>query len=115
MKRLLFVGAIIVVASIIGLSGCALEKSYKLDYSSSYGFCQEVITNDVDVQDELAAAGYEEGACPSSNKLGTCSISDSSGGTSYTINQIYYDGSIWSSTTTAEDSCDTYGGNWSSN
>jgi hypothetical protein len=104
MKKLFVIAAIALVAIVVALSGCAGEKSYYLDDSDASGTCGEIITSDANVQSSLVQEGYEEGSCPSENKIGTCSYTITVEQTEVTLSTVYYsDSGITASQ--AESSC----------
>ncbi len=111
MKKILVIGIIAAVALIIGLSGCALGKTYFVD--TGIGFCMEIVTNDSDIQAAAEQSGWEEGVCPSANQLGVCSYTDSTTfGTTVTVNAVYYEGTWFSDAALAEQACDADSGAW---
>ena len=111
MKKIVLIGIVAAIALIVGLSGCAMEKTYS--YDTGLGFCMEIVTNDSDVQSAAEQSSWKEGVCPSANQLGVCSYTDSTSfSTSVTVNSVYYEGTYYSDAAAAEQACNLISGTW---
>ncbi|MGA2973985.1 MAG: hypothetical protein ABSF77_01605 [Spirochaetia bacterium] len=110
MKRTL--GLLVVLAAVLLIAGCSLEKTYyyAVSVGSGYGFCEEVTTNDSNVQDSLTTEGFTAGTCASQGYSGTyCEFTGTStGGKTYTIDE-YFEGTYYTSSVIAQ-ACTTAGG-----
>jgi hypothetical protein len=89
MKRALFI--VLVLAAVLVVSGCSFSKTYYIAFTTAgLGYCQEVSTNDSNLQQDLESSGYTEGTCSGAGYSGqTCSLSGLYSGKSYTITQYF--------------------------
>jgi hypothetical protein len=94
-KALLIVCAL---AAVLLIAGCSFSKSYYYGVSAGgYSYCQQVDTNDSDLQSSLETSGYKEGTCTANGYSGsTCSYSGTYGTDSYTITMYF--GGDWAGT-----------------
>jgi hypothetical protein len=87
MKRAL--GLLVMAALVLLVAGCAVEKTYYYTMGGTVnGFCEEVITNNADIQNALSASLFVEGTCAAqgfSTSGNTCTFSAGTGSTTYDI------------------------------
>lgn len=98
MKRLVLIS--LVVAVVLLVAGCAFNKSYYYVFGdASTGMCEQVTTNDSDIQNIVTTAGYSLGTCAAQGFGGShyCTFSAGSGTTAYDVS-IY-----WGTSFTATD------------
>jgi hypothetical protein len=96
MKRTLLI--VCALAAVLLVAGCSFSKSYYYGVSGGgYSYCEQVDTNDTDVQSSLESAGFKEGTCKANGYSGsTCSYSSAYQTKSYTITMYF--GGDWSGT-----------------
>lgn len=109
MKKFLLIGIVVAVALIIGLSGCAAQKVYSLQ---GQGYCYEVATNDLELQNALLDAGYGVGACSLTDQLGKCTFDITYETQTATVSAVYYEGTYFTDAATASTACSLVGGTW---
>ncbi len=111
MKRV--VGLLVVLAVVMLLGGCAIDKVYYLTLGGTVnGYCEEVSTNNATIENELTLAGYTLGTCSSQgfNTSGhSCAFSFGSGSTSYDVTEYW--GSSYSAST-IQSACSLAGGTY---
>jgi hypothetical protein len=111
MKRVL--GLLVVLAVVLLVAGCAQNKTYYLTAGGTVnGYCEEVSSNNTNIQNALTLAGYTLGTCASqgfSTSGHTCAFSFGSGTTSYDITE-YWGSSVPSST--IQSACTLAGGTY---
>jgi hypothetical protein len=91
MKRIL--GLLVVLAAVLLIGGCAQTVSYVISSGDTVsGFCEQVSTNNSNIQNVLALAGYTQGSCAALGFTTTghsCTFSAGSGTTSYDITEYW--------------------------
>jgi hypothetical protein len=90
MKRAVLI--VLAAAIVLLFAGCAFEKTYHFVSGDTItGMCEQVTTNNSDIQNSLVMAGYTEGTCAAQGfgEAHYCTYTTGSGATSYEI-AIYW-------------------------
>jgi len=110
MKKLLMIAIVASVFGMVFVSCGAGAKVFSLDAGG--GVCQEITTNDSDMQDALVLAGYTEDACSTATAVGTCENYGTMAGLGLQMDYVF---STPVTAVDAEALCTQAGGDWTAN